>query len=290
MLSKRTTLIQNISHMAIVSAINIIFVLLANFIPILSILLVLILPLLSAVTIIYCEKKYFPIYAVATIGLCLLVSINNIGDVLFYVLPSIITGAIFGLFIEKEINSLWSISTATIAQFALTISINPLIKLITGINFIDLISKFMDGSIFILLISFAQIILSYFVIKEEIKKLGVEVNFKLDHKDISIVLFVIIILTLLQIPFAFIYISISYVLMVLAMVYCLIFIVYFMFKKATWIYIFTPVSFIVSIILFALLFPLIDIKYGLLLINLYFIIPLIPSIIYFLKINVSSKI
>ena len=283
MLSKRTTLIQNISHMAIVSAINIIFVILANFIPILSILLVLILPLLSAVTIIYCEKKYFPIYVVATIGLCLLVSINNIGDVLFYVLPSIITGAIFGLFIEKKINSLWSISTAVIAQFVLTISINPLIKLITGINLIDLISKYMDGSIFILLISFAQIILSYFVIKEEIKKLGIDVNFKLERKDISIILFVIIILTLLQIPFAFIYISLSYVFMVLAMVYSLIFIVYFMFKKVRWIYIFTPVSFAISIILFAILFPLMDIKYGLLLINLYFIIPLIPSIIYFFE-------
>ena len=95
---KRETVTQNIAYMAIMSAINIIFVLLSNLVPGLLFLLVLILPLTSTVVTLYCKKVYYPVYAITTLGLCLAVAGGfSIFDALIYVFPSLIVGFVFGV-------------------------------------------------------------------------------------------------------------------------------------------------------------------------------------------------
>ena len=133
---KRETLIQNISYMALMAAINVVFVLLTTFVPFLFFLIVFVLPLTSTIVMLFCRKRYFLIYALATLGICLIVTLSNIGDTLFYVLPSIITGGLFGLLIEKNINNNVIIILATIAQSILTYAALPLIELFSGINVI----------------------------------------------------------------------------------------------------------------------------------------------------------
>ena len=134
---KRETLIQNISYMALMAAINVVFVLLTTFVPFLFFLIVFVLPLTSTIVMLFCRKRYFLIYAFATLGICLIVTLSNIGDTLFYVLPSIITGGLFGLLIEKNINNNVIIILATIAQSILTYATLPLIELFSGINVIN---------------------------------------------------------------------------------------------------------------------------------------------------------
>ena len=93
---KRETLLQNMTYMGIMAAINFIFILLSSFIPFLLFVLVFILPLASAVVTVFCKKRYYIIYFVVTGALCLLI---NAPDTMFYVIPSLITGFIFGFLI-----------------------------------------------------------------------------------------------------------------------------------------------------------------------------------------------
>ena len=118
---KRETVTQNIAYMAIMSAINIIFVLLSNILPVLLFLLVLILPLTSTIVTIFCKKKYYPVYAIVTLGLCFAVAgAFSIFDALIYVFPSLIVGFVFGICFEKKFPAILIIVGATVIQFGLT--------------------------------------------------------------------------------------------------------------------------------------------------------------------------
>ena len=118
--------------MAIMAAINVVFILLATFLPYLYFLLLFLLPLTSTFVMVFCEKRYYIIYSLATIGLCFLASFNNIGDTFFYIIPSILTGAITGLLIEKQFNGIWIIILTSLIQFIVSIFVLPLIKLISS--------------------------------------------------------------------------------------------------------------------------------------------------------------
>ena len=129
--SKKTTLVHHITYMGIMTAINLIFIVLATYIPFLMFLLILLLPFVSAVVSYYCQKRYYIIYAVASIGLCL---IFNINDTIFYVVPAIVTGFMIGLLLEKKINPFWLILSSTIIESALTFALIPLINLIGNVD------------------------------------------------------------------------------------------------------------------------------------------------------------
>ena len=119
---KRETAIQNISYMSIMAAINVIFVLLSNVLPILLFILIFLLPLTSAIVTIYCRKRYYPIYLVVTLALCILVSFGfTIFDTLIYVFPSLLTGFVFGVCFEKNVPAIIILVGNTILQFLLSL-------------------------------------------------------------------------------------------------------------------------------------------------------------------------
>ena len=115
--NKKTTLVHHITYMGIMAAINLIFIVLATYLPIFMFLLILLLPFASAIVSYYCQKRYYVIYAVATIGLCL---IFNISDTLFYVVPAVITGLAIGILLEYKIHPFWLVLSSTIINFAFT--------------------------------------------------------------------------------------------------------------------------------------------------------------------------
>lgn len=185
---KRETVVQNIAYMAIMSAINIIFVLLSNLLPVLLFLLVLILPLTSTIVTLYCKKRYYPIYAIVTLGLCFAVAgAFSIFDALIYVFPSLIVGFVFGYCFEKKLPAILIIVGATIVQFGLTyLTYFILSKAIANFDIMYGIIKLFGMSdfpfldefilIFVYIISLIQIVLSYIFINFEIKKFGIDVN------------------------------------------------------------------------------------------------------------------
>ena len=120
---KKTTLVHHITYMGIMTAINLIFIVLATYIPFLMFLLILLLPFVSTIVSYYCQKRYYLIYAVASIGLCL---IFNISDTIFYVVPAIITGFLIGVLLEKKINPFWLILSSTVVESALTFALQAM--------------------------------------------------------------------------------------------------------------------------------------------------------------------
>ena len=136
---KRETVVQNIAYMAIMAAINVIFVLLTALLPPLMFLIVFVLPLTSAVVTLFCKKRYFPIYAVATVALCLLTTMGiYIYDTFFYVIPSLITGFVFGLLIEKRVPAIYIIVLSSALQYILSyLTFLVLDLILPDINFID---------------------------------------------------------------------------------------------------------------------------------------------------------
>ncbi len=217
MFKKRETLTQNITYMGIMAAINVIFVVLTYFVPFLLFVLVFILPLSSTIVTLFCKKKYFPIYAIATIGICILATMNNFSDTLFYVIPSILSGFAFGILVEKKASSLWIILISTIITIGFGYAFIPLIKFLYGTDIVDVFAKMFNLKdfpylnyvipCFICFISLAQSTISYIVIKTQLPKLGYEINDNISHYSTYIGSLVFIVLDIL---FIFVYPSLSY--------------------------------------------------------------------------------
>ena len=275
---KRETVIQNISYMAIMAAINVIFVLLTTFIPVLFILLVFILPLTSAIVTLYCKKRYFPIYALATIALCLICTIWKIDDTIFYVIPSIATGFIFGLLAEKKVPAIWIVTITTVLQIGFTYASIPLVKLITGQDIIMVFATafgindfvYLDYVVpsFIFFMALGQQIISYSVIREELPKFGYSLN---EPKSLDLSLFISLMSFLvLTLVFSFIYGPVAYLFGMFALLFGIYALVILIMENNIIVYISLGGSALLSIFLFALLYPLAKQPLGLLFINVFF--------------------
>ncbi|MBQ0008885.1 MAG: hypothetical protein KBS97_01215 [Firmicutes bacterium] len=166
------------------AAINVIFSLFTAFVPLLSVALIIFIPLTSTLVEIYCKDRYFPIYALATLGLSICVSLSAIDFTLFYLIPSIITGYVFGFMAKKNFPSLWGIFIAAVLQTGISFAFIPLIKVITERNLIDdlkIILQVNDSVYFtnLLILMFfvvglIQTVLSFIVVNNELKKFGIK--------------------------------------------------------------------------------------------------------------------
>ena len=186
---KKTTLVHHITYMGIMAAINLIFILLATFVPPLMFVLILLLPFASAAVAYYCLKRYYIIYAVATIGLCLLCSFN-INDTIFYVIPAVVSGFAIGVLLEQKIHPFWLLLSTTTINAALTYASIPLVNLISNTDIVLSLLKMFNLQdytyktelvyLFIFLISLMQCALSNFIILSDAKKIGIVINTRIN--------------------------------------------------------------------------------------------------------------
>lgn len=296
---KRETLTQNIAYMAIMAAINVVFTLITTLLPVLVVLLVLVLPLTNVVVTLFCKKRYFPIYAIATVGLCMLVTMWNISDTLFYVIPSIISGFVFGYLIEQKVPAVFTLMIVTIIQFGFTYASIPLIQSLFKVNIVDVFAnafglkdfKYLDYLVptFIAFIALAQTVLAYAFIKSEIPKLGFEVT--VDHNKYY---FVIPLLELLGIGLfillAFFAPTFSYVFIIFAL-YFAIYLLVDLFENSNptiWITLFVALT--ISIIIFAAVYKFIPNPFGISLFMIFFVFSTIIAIVnnYWYKLRINK--
>lgn len=276
MITKKETLTQNITYMAIMAGVNAVFSLIAAFFPILSFFLMIVLPLTSTIVFLFAKHKYYIIYAITTVALCLLVTMWDMSFTIFYIVPSILTGYLFGLFIQYKIQPIWTIFITTIAQalfFALTI---PLINFVFEVDVIQTFFKafLLNESLhvfhiipsFLFLMALIQMSFSYLIISFEIDKFGYSIN----TSEININLFSILnlIFIIFIIPFVFIYPSASYLFLMISFYFAFYLIFNSKsFKKYFLLIIYLILGFL-FIFLFALLYPLINAPFGLLILGL----------------------
>ena len=217
---KQETLVQNMVYMGLLAAVNVVFVILTYFVPFLLFILVFVLPLCSVIITYYCKKYCFPIYFVVVTAICLLI---DLPDTIFYVIPSLITGFIFGLFVDKKIQPIFSILLATVVQFGISLAFIPLIKVLTNRDIVDDMATifhladyiYLDYVVisFVFFVAFAQIMISYLVMHSELVKFGI--SFSTDSKNIYILDLISIGFGLLTILFAFVYPVLSFVFLML---------------------------------------------------------------------------
>lgn len=221
--SQKETIQQNVAFMAIFCAINIILSLISALMPFVSIFLFLLMPLTSVIVTIFCKMKFYPIYFCASILLSFIVTIWNSETTLFYLLPSLVTGFLFGLMLKKKVPSIYSLIATSLTQMGFLLLFIPLTNFLYGT---DLVASFktlfsLDESIninviipaFLLVISFLQMSLSYIVIFNELNKLGIKDN--QDTKYQWIYQLILFVSSLLIILFSFIYVPISFVLLII---------------------------------------------------------------------------
>lgn len=259
--NKRETLIRTICFMSFFVAINVLCSFLTTVLPLVSVILIIFLPLTSAMVEVMCKDRWFPIYAVATIGLSIVVSLSSIDFTLFYVVPSIFTGYIFGLFCKHNLPTMFAIFVASIIQTALSFAFIPLLQLITGTNLLDVFAKifrisdrfWFDTSILLLFFAIAliQVILSFIVVENELKKFGIKNDCKLNQERIAD--YVIVGSTLLSVLFSFFYLPLCFLFVGIAF-YFAVFVIIFevIFKNKTCL-IADAVALLIGIILYAAL-------------------------------------
>lgn len=221
---KKETLIRTICFMAFFVAINVICSFVAIYAPVVSVALIIFLPLTSAVVEINCKDRWFPIYAGATIGLSIVVSLSQIDFTIFYVVPSIFTGYIFGLSMKRNLPEMFAVFFATIIQTALSFAFIPLINLISGTNLFDFIVKIFGISnrfwfdtwiiLVFFLIALIQTILSYIVVKNELKKFGakpVEKDSTLFASFATLISIIFaVVFTIVYLPLAYLLVGVSF--------------------------------------------------------------------------------
>jgi len=200
---KREKVLQNMTFISIIAAINCVLLYLTSLLPYLLILLTLILPFASLVVCVTCKKSFYPIYAAVTIGLCFIVSYNAISNIIFYIIPSLLSGFIFGFCLEKEISPAYSIlysgftyvicsyANLIICQFLLNEPIQDLY--FTIFNLTDFPYKNYLISMFMFILGIIQSTLSYAFIQATIKRVGIkEANYEDGNFFIFAIIFILL--------------------------------------------------------------------------------------------------
>ena len=269
---KQETIVQNMVYMGLLAAVNVVFVLLTYFVPFLLFVLVFVLPLCSVIITYYCKKIYFPIYFIVVTAICLLI---DLPDTIFYVIPSLITGFIFGLFVDRKIQPIYSILLATVVQFGLSFAFIPLIKLLTDRNIIYDMAKifhlvdyvYLNYVViaFVFFVAFAQVMISYMVMYSELSRFGI--SFNKDTKYVYVLDLISISCSLLMILFAFVYPLLSFVFLMLTFIITIDRIIYLDFTHYKLYVVELVILSLGSIFFVALLYNLIPSPLGILLIG-----------------------
>jgi hypothetical protein len=174
-LQKRTTPSENVSFMGVMCAVNAVFALLGSFIPFSDLILVLFLPLVSALVGFLCQPKYLLAYLPSAVGVVLAVTCFSMGTTLFYVIPAILSGTLYGFLIQKQIPVSITVFLTAVLELALNYLMLPCIDALYEIDMIESIKimlqinsyQYVDDIIpmFVFGYSLAQVGISHFIIQ-----------------------------------------------------------------------------------------------------------------------------
>lgn len=282
---KKTTLVHHITYMGLMTAINVIFIVLARFLPMLMFLLIIFLPFASTVVAYFCKKRFYIIYALASIGLCL---IFNISDTIFYIVPAVITGFVIGVLLDKKAHPFWLILASSIVNAALSLAFIPLIKLMTNVNLVETVLKMFQLTdfiykselvcLFVYFLSLLQCALTHFVLLVDGKKIGIEINTRID----SFAPFIICLEIAILFAFccSFFYKPLSFVFVLISLYFSVYLFIDAILSKRIAVYVCLGILFVVSIFTFALLYTMLEKPLGLLVVLLF---PISMGITSFIK-------
>lgn len=133
---KRIKPVENLTFVAIVTAVTVAFFAMLNFIPFSFIIIVLFFPFVSFLVGHLCKKRYFILYFFASILLSLTFAFYDISNLLFYLIPSLIAGFFMSILAEKKISIFYQILLSGIIIFLCSLISLPIIRIIYEIDMI----------------------------------------------------------------------------------------------------------------------------------------------------------
>src|SRR5574344_1723547 len=288
---------QNIAFISITTALTLVLSGLASFVPLSGFFIIIVLPFASFVTILLTENKYGLLFLIAAPLLSIAVTAYAFQETLFYIIPSLLTGALFGYLSKWHFSLAISFFLSSLLSMGLTYLSLPLIKAIYEVDIINfalsLLGLANKSSIynivpsFIFAISLASLALAYLfgeVINEKIHlSRNNDDKYAFIYPALS-VLFASLALGLIFIlpSYAFIFLAFS---LFFACFSCLL----LTSGTKKWLYILLGVLLLVALIGFICLYPLYSQENGLILLSLFSFSIAIPSFIRGLKLKKKGK-
>lgn len=231
-MKKNRTLANNITFIALMAAFNFIFALLMVYLPAFSLVLYVFLPFVTTITVLHVDKKYLSIYYISSILLTFIINLNGLDFIIFTLIPSLITGSVFGICLEKKVNSVTAILLSSFCQFAFSLLTIPLINAIYMNNqsiinvfrtFLGENREYLTYKLFlptVFAVSLAQNIISFLIISSEMNKFKVTIN---NSDELSIAYsYIACGLSLLTIISIFVFDDLMYLLLSLTLVLSLL--------------------------------------------------------------------
>ena len=184
---KRTTPLQNIAFVSIMGAVNGVVSLLLSLIPYSTFIAIIILPIINALGVYLVDKKWFALYAITSIAIPFLVTMFDMSTTIFYVIPSIISGFIYGALSKLKLPTALTIFGSTLWVLLSTYASLPIISAIYGIDMIESVVALLKLKpfavklipSFLFAFSWASTSISHFLISFAYEKIGFDTkNFK----------------------------------------------------------------------------------------------------------------
>ena len=204
-------------YVAIMTGLTIVLSILTNFIPFMSLFLIVFLPFVAALVAIVTDLKFFPIYALSSILLSVVVDAQNFLNIIFYLLPALVSGLVIGVTYRLKLNGIYILLAITLINLLANYAIIPVLDHLYQINFIQyalgligLGSHPLANAIFMMFLFILGIIqasLTYMVIRDELHLIKGEIFENYD----KISLIVLALISLVSVIFSFFHIGLSLV-------------------------------------------------------------------------------
>ena len=130
----RTRPVEIIAFMAIFAALDAVLAMVAAFLPGSTIFLLLLIPASSALVALLVPGPWIPVFVVSSFGVCMAASAWNFQATLFYVLPSLIVGGLYGFLFRKKAPSSYLLFGVSLLQFLLFTLSLYLLQLMYGVD------------------------------------------------------------------------------------------------------------------------------------------------------------
>ena len=204
-------------YVAIMTGLTIVLSILTNFIPFMSLFLIVFLPFVAALVAIVTDLKFFPIYALSSILLSVVVDAQNFLNIIFYLLPALVSGLVIGVTYRLKLNGIYILLAITLINLLANYAIIPVLDHLYQINFIQyalgligLGSHPLANAIFMMFLFILGIIqasLTYMVIRDELHLIKGEIYENYD----KISLIVLALISLVSVIFSFFHLGLSLV-------------------------------------------------------------------------------
>ncbi len=140
--ARKETPAQNIAFCALAAAFDAILSLVGALLPLSSVFLMAAAPLIASFVAYFCQKRYHALYLFSALGISIAVSAWDFQNALFYLLPCLCSGLVYGYGVRTKAPASFSLFLSSLCQFLFFILSLYLVKAIYQVNMVDVLLAF----------------------------------------------------------------------------------------------------------------------------------------------------